>query len=109
MAYSGPSSQWFASPFNAAISPTSPVRSRAMSLNTSFGLALHSSSAPCSSVAKLVRSIQGTLPAPGRHGVLPHVAVCLYLYVLAIYLPGPPEVVEGFMGDDPHESFILVS
>jgi hypothetical protein len=37
------------------------------------------------------------------------VAVCLYLYALTIYLPGPPEVVEGFMGDDPHESFILVS
>src|SRR5918998_1279874 len=37
------------------------------------------------------------------------IPVCLYLYVLTIYLPGPPEVVEGFMGDDPHESFILVS
>jgi hypothetical protein len=37
VAYSGPSSQWWASPFNAAIYPTSAVRSRAMSLVTSFG------------------------------------------------------------------------
>ncbi len=35
--YSGPSSQWVASPFNAASSPTSAERSRAVSLVTSFG------------------------------------------------------------------------
>jgi len=36
-AYSGPVSQWAASPFNAASSPTSPERSRAVSLVTPFG------------------------------------------------------------------------
>ena len=36
-AYSGPVSQCPASPFKAAISPAMPVRSRAMSLLTSFG------------------------------------------------------------------------
>ena len=35
-AYSGPVSQWAASPFNAASSPTSPERSRAVPLVTSF-------------------------------------------------------------------------
>jgi hypothetical protein len=47
VAYSGSLSQWFASPLNAAISPTSAERSRAVSLATSFGscgpnLPLHS-------------------------------------------------------------------
>jgi hypothetical protein len=37
VAYSGPVSQWLASPFKAASSPTSPERSRAVSLVTSFG------------------------------------------------------------------------
>ena len=35
--YSGSVSQWVTSPFNAASSPTTPERSRAVSLVTSFG------------------------------------------------------------------------
>jgi hypothetical protein len=37
VAYSGSVSQWLASPFNAASSPTTPERSRAVSRVTSFG------------------------------------------------------------------------
>ena len=99
------------SPFNAAISPTSPVRSRAMSLVTSFGLAFPFLPARDSSVAKSRPLIQGIFQHLQGTEYSLGVAVCLYLSlrVLAIYLPVLPEVVEGFMGDDPHQSFILVS
>jgi hypothetical protein len=36
-AYSGPASQWWASPFSAVSSLTTPERSRTVSLVTSFG------------------------------------------------------------------------
>src|SRR5215218_7501582 len=49
VAYSGSVSQWVASPFNAASSPTSAERSRAVSLATSFGSCgpIYSSSILC--------------------------------------------------------------
>ena len=80
-AYSGSMSQWVASPFKAASSPTSAERSRAVSLVTSFGswgptyaflglvaeASIHASYGHPTVLTDLVIASRAAMPRDGTH------------------------------------------